>query len=99
LQKKSFFILKIKAFIILVFAYKVLRTIVFYIKTSSNRRTLRTLGGQVFAVSAIAETLKQAVKAVYERVKAVSFQNVYFRTDIAKQYVFYDSKPWFSISS
>ena len=43
---------------------------------------LVTSGGRVLGATAIAETLPEAIKASYEMVEAISFDNSYFRRDI-----------------
>jgi phosphoribosylamine--glycine ligase/phosphoribosylformylglycinamidine cyclo-ligase len=92
LQKESLSFSKINIFGVLALIYSVIGTIVFHAGTTFDGRTLKTSGGRVFAVSAIADTLEQAVKAAYEGVKAVSFKDIYFRTDIAKRCASRDSK-------
>ena len=46
---------------------------------------LLTSGGRVLGVTAVADTLPDAVKLAYERVEKVSFGNEFHRTDIGKR--------------
>ncbi len=46
---------------------------------------LLTDGGRVLGITAIGDTLKDAVAASYEQTKFVSFDNAYFRKDIGKR--------------
>ena len=46
---------------------------------------LVTSGGRVLGVTAVADTLPDAVKLAYERVEKVSFGNEFHRTDIGKR--------------
>ena len=43
---------------------------------------LLTNGGRVLGVTAIADTLSEAINAAYDKVKKISFENAYYRTDI-----------------
>jgi len=43
---------------------------------------LLTSGGRVLGVTAVAETLGDAIKASYEKVKEIQFGNAYYRNDI-----------------
>lgn len=43
---------------------------------------LLTNGGRVLGVTAVADTLPEAIKAAYSKVARVSFANAYFRHDI-----------------
>lgn len=42
-----------------------------------------TNGGRVLGVTALGDTLKDAQKKVYEAVKKISYENIYYRKDIA----------------
>lgn len=44
-----------------------------------------TAGGRVLSVVAVEKTLKKAVEKAYEKVKEVSFENIFFRKDIGKK--------------
>jgi phosphoribosylamine--glycine ligase len=46
---------------------------------------LLTSGGRVLAVSAVASSLKEALRLVYERVEGISFDGAQFRKDIGKK--------------
>ncbi len=46
---------------------------------------LVTSGGRVLGVTAIGDTLEQAIAASYEKVKSVKFDNAYYRSDIGKK--------------
>lgn len=46
---------------------------------------LKTSGGRVLGVTEVADTLEEAISAAYETVKAVNFENAYYRKDIGKK--------------
>jgi len=46
---------------------------------------LLTAGGRVLGVTETAPTLEEAIKAAYETVKTVSFENAYYRNDIGQR--------------
>ncbi|MBR2714577.1 MAG: phosphoribosylamine--glycine ligase, partial [Ruminococcus sp.] len=46
---------------------------------------LLTNGGRVLGVTAIADTLKDAIDQSYNMVKEIKFDNAYYRTDIGKR--------------
>ena len=46
---------------------------------------LLTNGGRVLGVTAIADTLENAIKASYSKVKKISFENAYYRNDIGQK--------------
>ncbi|MBQ8599936.1 MAG: phosphoribosylamine--glycine ligase [Clostridia bacterium] len=46
---------------------------------------LKTAGGRVLGVTAVADNLKAAVDAAYEKVKDVHFDNAFYRHDIGKR--------------
>ncbi len=46
---------------------------------------LLTNGGRVLGVTSTADSLKDAIKLSYERVKKISFDNAYYRSDIGKR--------------
>ncbi len=46
---------------------------------------LLTNGGRVLGVTAIADTLKDAIAASYKRVEQISFENAYYRHDIGSK--------------
>ena len=43
---------------------------------------LLTAGGRVLGVTAVANTLEEAIKAAYDKISYVSFENAYYRNDI-----------------
>ncbi len=46
---------------------------------------LKTAGGRVLGVTEVSNTLENAIKASYETVKTVSFENAFYRNDIGKK--------------
>ena len=46
---------------------------------------LKTAGGRVLGVTEVSDTLENAIKASYETVKTVSFDNAYYRNDIGRK--------------
>ena len=46
---------------------------------------LKTAGGRVLGVTEVGDNLENAIKAAYETVKTVSFDNAYYRKDIGKR--------------
>ena len=46
---------------------------------------LLTSGGRVLGVTATAENLQEAITAAYQKVKTVSFDNAFYRSDIGKR--------------
>ncbi len=47
--------------------------------------TLKTSGGRVLGVTAIGDTLEEAIDSAYAKVKTVSFDNAFYRNDIGKK--------------
>ncbi|CAI2165494.1 1987_t:CDS:10 [Funneliformis geosporum] len=66
--------------------------LIFHAGTSIKDGKLVTSGGRVLAVTGIASTLRNAVDKAYECVKTISFDNMYFRKDIAHRAFTYLSK-------
>lgn len=58
---------------------------VYHAGTKESNGALLSNGGRVLGVTAVGETLQQAVDRSYEAVKKISFANKYYRTDIAKR--------------
>ncbi|KAI0388561.1 phosphoribosylglycinamide synthetase [Xylariaceae sp. FL0594] len=58
--------------------------LMFHAGTVLDGDSLKTNGGRVLAVVALAETLEDAAKCAYEGVKRIRFDGMYFRTDIGK---------------
>ncbi|KAK3582450.1 hypothetical protein CHS0354_023996 [Potamilus streckersoni] len=56
--------------------------LVFHSGTKVERNRLLTSGGRVLSVTGISESLKKSLSLVYNKIKDVSFTNVYFRKDI-----------------
>ncbi len=46
---------------------------------------LKTAGGRVLGVTEVSESLEGAIKASYETVKTVSFENAFYRNDIGRK--------------
>ncbi len=46
---------------------------------------LVTSGGRVLGVTRVSDTLQDAIKAAYDAIKTVKFENMYYRTDIGKR--------------
>ena len=46
---------------------------------------LKTNGGRVLGVTAVADTLPLAIEGAYEKVKTIHFENAYYRHDIGKR--------------
>ena len=44
-----------------------------------------TAGGRVLGVTAVADTLEEAVRDAYSYVNAISFENAFWRQDIGKR--------------
>jgi len=61
----------------------VIETIVFHAGTDSTSGKLKTAGGRVLAVTAVADSLETAVEKAYTGVKSIAFKDMYFRKDIA----------------
>lgn len=58
---------------------------VYHAGTKESNGELLSNGGRVLGVTAVGETLEQAVRRSYEAVGKIAFANKYFRTDIAKR--------------
>lgn len=56
---------------------------IFHAGTTSQDGQLRTAGGRVIAVQAMATGLEQAVQNAYESIRYVQFEGMYYRKDIA----------------
>lgn len=57
--------------------------IIFHAGTTIKDNQLVTDGGRVLAVSAVANTLREAVDKAYAGVKSIKFDDMYYRNDIA----------------
>lgn len=62
-----------------------LRDSVFVAGATLQDGKLVTGGGRVLGVSAVADTLAEAVRAAYGKVEKISFENACYRTDIGKK--------------
>jgi len=61
------------------------RSLVFHAGTSLDEAgTLRTAGGRVLAITALAETLPEALQQAYADCAALGFEGKYFRRDIGR---------------
>lgn len=58
---------------------------VYHAGTKESNGQLVSNGGRVLGVTAMGDTLEQAVARSYQAVEKISFANKYFRTDIAKR--------------
>lgn len=63
--------------------YNLIDITVFHAGTKIANNKLVTDGGRVLAVSAVANTLREAVDRAYAGVNAIKFENMYYRNDIA----------------
>ncbi|KAI9806206.1 MAG: hypothetical protein M1825_006321 [Sarcosagium campestre] len=59
----------------------------FHAGTLLDGEDLKTSGGRVLAVSATADDIRTAIDKAYEGVKSIQFDGMFFRKDIAHQYV------------
>ncbi len=58
---------------------------VFHAGTKRHGDTILTSGGRVLGVTALGDTLAQAIKNAYARADTISWPSKYFRTDIGKK--------------
>jgi phosphoribosylamine--glycine ligase len=58
--------------------------VVFHAGTKIVGQNLVTNGGRVLGVSAIGNTLEEALKKAYEAIKKISFEGMYYRKDIGQ---------------
>ncbi len=58
---------------------------VFVAGAKLDGEALKTAGGRVLGVTATADTLKDAIDGAYGKVKMISFDNAYYRSDIGKR--------------
>jgi phosphoribosylamine---glycine ligase len=59
--------------------------VVFHAGTNMKDGLLVTNGGRVLGVSAVGATLKEALERAYQGVSCISFEKMYYRTDIGQQ--------------
>jgi phosphoribosylamine--glycine ligase len=57
---------------------------VFHAGTSETDNKLVTSGGRVLAVTALSDSLPEAMDAVYNSVRKINFEGYYYRRDIGK---------------
>lgn len=57
-------------------------SILFHAGTTLTEKGVCTSGGRVIAVTSFGNTLQEALTKSYENVKKISFENMYFRSDI-----------------
>ncbi|BCS81115.1 phosphoribosylamine--glycine ligase [Anaerocellum diazotrophicum] len=57
-------------------------TIVFHANTKKENGKIKTAGGRVLNVVRKEKTLKEAKEKVYEEVRKINFENIFYRTDI-----------------
>ncbi|MDY2927006.1 MAG: phosphoribosylglycinamide synthetase C domain-containing protein, partial [Eubacteriales bacterium] len=58
---------------------------VFHAGTKRDGDKLLTNGGRVLGITAVAQSLEDAVGASYEAAKSIGFDGVYYRHDIGKR--------------
>ncbi|MFN8367887.1 MAG: phosphoribosylamine--glycine ligase [Candidatus Kapaibacterium sp.] len=61
------------------------KAIVYHAGTTIKSNTLVTNGGRVLGVTAVRETLSNAIETAYSATDSITFENKYFRTDIGKK--------------
>jgi len=61
------------------------QVIVFHAGTENKNGKILTNGGRVLAITALAETTKKARQLVYENIKQIHFDGMFYRSDIAKE--------------
>lgn len=57
-------------------------SILFHAGTTLTEKEVCTSGGRVIAITSFGNTLQEALTKSYENVKKISFENMYFRSDI-----------------
>ena len=60
--------------------------IVFHAGTAMKDGQLVTNGGRVLAVTALADSLDNALRKAYEGIRQISFDGMHYRTDIGETY-------------
>jgi phosphoribosylamine--glycine ligase/phosphoribosylformylglycinamidine cyclo-ligase len=63
-------------------------TTIFHAGTCLEEGKVLTCGGRVIAASATADSLEKAVKGAYEGIKAIDFEGMFYRKDIADRFAF-----------
>jgi phosphoribosylamine--glycine ligase len=59
--------------------------VVFHAGTKMDGKDLKTNGGRVLGVSAIGDTLEEALKKAYKAIEKISFKGMQYRKDIGKK--------------
>ena len=59
-------------------------SIVFHAGTKLNKEKLQSNGGRVIAVSSFGDSMQEALDKSYSSIKKISFEGMYYRTDIGK---------------
>ena len=57
-------------------------TLVFHAGTKRDGVNLKTSGGRVMTITALNESMKEAIKKSYRHAEVISFKDKYFRKDI-----------------
>ncbi|GAC1585976.1 MAG: phosphoribosylamine--glycine ligase [Ginsengibacter sp.] len=60
---------------------------VFHAGTKIENETLITNGGRIFAVSSLADSIGEAVEGSLELLSQIYYDNMYYRTDIGKEFL------------
>ena len=60
--------------------------VVFHSGTAEKNGQTVTSGGRVLGVTALGDTLEQAIGHAYAAAKPISFQDMHFRTDIGRAF-------------
>ena len=58
---------------------------VLFAGVKADNGTLLTSGGRVLGVTAVKDTLKDAIRTAYERTAKIAFENAYYRKDIGER--------------
>jgi phosphoribosylamine--glycine ligase len=69
-----------------------LDSLLFHSGTSSKEGTLVTSGGRVLVVSAKGESIESARERAYENMRKISFEGIYYRTDLGQDLLKYSNK-------
>ena len=65
---------------------------VFHAGTACNDGQIVTNGGRVFGVTAVGNGIENTIKNVYNAVSKITWDGVYYRTDIGKKALMYLTK-------
>jgi len=58
--------------------------IVFHAGTKLDNKKVVTSGGRVLGVTAVADSLPEAIESAYENIKKINFESIHYRNDIGK---------------